>query len=57
MIKTIFTHYKSLIASLIWLFIVYASGRGYIDADTAKLLSESCVLIFWAVNISNHMKR
>lgn len=57
MIKTIYTHYKSLIASLLWLFIVYASGRGWIDADTAKLLSESCVLIFGAVNISNHMKK
>lgn len=57
MIKTIFTHYKSLIASLLWLLIVYSHGRGYIDVDTAKLLSESCVLIFWAVNINNHMKR
>lgn len=57
MIKAIYTHYKSLIASIIWLFIVYWNGRGWIDADTAKLLSELCVLIFWAVNISNHMKR
>lgn len=57
MFKTIYTHYKSLIASLLWLLIVYSHWRGYIDVDTAKLLSESCVLIFGAVNINNHRKR
>lgn len=53
--STIFAHYKSTIASLLGLILVYLNSKGYVDPDLTKLLSESIVLLFWVVNVTNHM--
>jgi hypothetical protein len=51
MLNHIWKNYKTTIASLIWLFTVYALGRDFIAQDTAELITQLVAIVGAGANV------
>lgn len=51
LLSHIWKNYKTSIASLVWLFTVYALGRELIAQDTAELITQIVAIVWASANI------
>jgi uncharacterized membrane protein len=53
---SLFSKYKSTIASIIGALVVFGQAKGYVDNDQAMAIITISGAIFGSINVTNHIK-